>query len=435
MASKDSLALENRELLAEISVLDRQSKLQQLAESYGLNIKKVTWEDTGRDKNSALGPNISDLTLFAVAKDSRAKDAAATGENMCIVRKPNFTDVTADLSIDKFGVSVGNEVGQKPTRVSLKEYLTNLAKYTGNDKLKSMLLPRDEVLLTRGQFCFLPVEEGDECEFNVCLRNYQSSDAESAVLVVVASAQGTSAQVLAGGTQHLFFDLDGKACNWLLKRLKDDRKAKGKVDLEAKMDAKEEEENALFIYQIPLKMKEEPVRGSYFGYAPQVTSLGGYGGDSSYDKGLAYACATSTSSEVSLQGLTKSKSRSLSRGRGGGGRTKPRAGIDHGIISVGKPHSDFKGVKGKQFERDPKFPIACTVQFYQSTDTCDIPEAMFQLMSEKITAVYKTGVAMGSLVVNEDTGRVTEPDLKKSKTAEFVGSAEAVDKPLFAFPG
>jgi hypothetical protein len=34
-----------------------------LASKYGLNILNVTWEDTGRYKDSSVGPNISDVTI------------------------------------------------------------------------------------------------------------------------------------------------------------------------------------------------------------------------------------------------------------------------------------------------------------------------------------------------------------------------------------
>ena len=36
---------------------------QTLADRWGLDILDVTWEDTGRYDNSAVGPNISDMTI------------------------------------------------------------------------------------------------------------------------------------------------------------------------------------------------------------------------------------------------------------------------------------------------------------------------------------------------------------------------------------
>ena len=47
--------------LTENMVNDTES--QKLARSQGLQILNVTWEDTGRFKGSAVGPNISDMTI------------------------------------------------------------------------------------------------------------------------------------------------------------------------------------------------------------------------------------------------------------------------------------------------------------------------------------------------------------------------------------
>jgi hypothetical protein len=38
-------------------------RAQDLAAQYGMQVMNVTWEDTGRYKNSAVGPNISDMTI------------------------------------------------------------------------------------------------------------------------------------------------------------------------------------------------------------------------------------------------------------------------------------------------------------------------------------------------------------------------------------
>ena len=83
-----------------------------LATSNGLSIVNVSWEDVGRNKNSCFGPNICDMTLFA-------------GRNMPALRKPNFSDITSDVSIDSFAVTIGNENSSGTLRrVSLKDYIS-----------------------------------------------------------------------------------------------------------------------------------------------------------------------------------------------------------------------------------------------------------------------------------------------------------------------
>ena len=45
------------------------AQAQQLAGKHGLQVLNLTWEDTGRSKNSALGPNISDMTIQVQLKN------------------------------------------------------------------------------------------------------------------------------------------------------------------------------------------------------------------------------------------------------------------------------------------------------------------------------------------------------------------------------
>src|SRR5208283_4654900 len=63
---------------------------QKLAAKHGLGIVNVTWEDTGRYKGSAVGPNIG------------------------------------DISPDLFFVLVGNEKGEDLRKITLRELLGNL---------------------------------------------------------------------------------------------------------------------------------------------------------------------------------------------------------------------------------------------------------------------------------------------------------------------
>jgi len=73
----------------------------------------------------------------------------------------------------------------------------------------------------------------------VHLFNYQSSSDDPAVLVVVASAKGSSAQAIYGGTTALYFNNAGKAVNYIAERLKDERARLGKA-VEGKMDKDEQ---------------------------------------------------------------------------------------------------------------------------------------------------------------------------------------------------
>jgi len=213
------------------------------------------------------------------------------------------------------------------------------------------------------------LDEGT-CEFNVHLYNYQSSSGSPAVLVVVASSNGSSAQAIYGGTTALYFNNAGKAANFVAERLKEERARLGK-EVEGKMDKDEQERNALFIYQIPLVPK---------------------------NRRLSYTCE-SIESIVSESKSMKSK-QSMKR-------SKACKGMDNAVLSVGKSHSDFKGIESADIERDERFPIRCTIQFYKVTDVGDIPKEEIKDMAENINRIYKAAGKSGSLVV-ENSDRKTE---------------------------
>jgi hypothetical protein len=145
------------------------SQAQSLAAEYGLNIINVTWEDTGRYYNSAVGPNISDVTIQVQHQDPASGGFGLT--LMPVIRYPNFTDLTADVSLDQFFLLVGNETGQPLQRVSLREYLGNFRRYLNDPdswagQESSLLAERDTHVLVSAQAAFLPVPPQGQAEFN-----------------------------------------------------------------------------------------------------------------------------------------------------------------------------------------------------------------------------------------------------------------------------
>ncbi len=411
--------------------------LKAIAAKYGVDINSVTFEDTSRKKGSYWGDNISDMTLVV---ENKGRNNSST--RMPVIRKPNFSDETADMSIDKFNVTVGNERGQELRRIPLREYLKDISKYTvrnssqtENTKIKSMLLDRDDSILTSVQFCVLPLQDG-ECEFSVQLYNYQSSATDPAVLVIVSSSQGTSAQVVTGETEKLYINMNGRSANYLAKRLKDDRKEKGKA-LEGAMDLEEQERNVLSIIQIPLKRKPPPrvfrgleSCGSEYGnlecgfvQCSINNSAPGTGGVVS-----SFMCDAECDDEEDCDDEWECvKEKCADRDSTMKSRSTVR-GMDNAVLRPGETHSEFKGVGDYSLERDHDYPIRCTFQFYKVTDTDDIPEQAFSEMREKIDKVYSSGSVTGSLVVSGDTGRVTETTVHKD-----VESKQRMDNPMFSF--
>lgn len=150
-------------LNSQVASLVSNNRATDLAKSYGLSIQRVSWEDTARFKNSCWGPNISDMTLNVDDRD------------MPVIRRPNFTDLTCDIPIFNFSVTVGNESGKELKKISFKDYLEDIHKYTNCITYGNLLKSRDDNLLLSSQACILPLSEG-KVNFNVKLYNYNSTE-------------------------------------------------------------------------------------------------------------------------------------------------------------------------------------------------------------------------------------------------------------------
>merc|ERR1711972_1072262 len=103
-------------------------------------------------------------------------------------------------------------MGERLQTISLSDYLTNFRflmtndVYRGNGKKGINLLSSkengDSHVIMSSQACFLPIIRSEETKFNVALYNYQSQPKNPAVLVIVSTAKGASAQIIEGREQH-----------------------------------------------------------------------------------------------------------------------------------------------------------------------------------------------------------------------------------------
>lgn len=152
----------------------RDRSAQQLARQLGLNILDITWEDTGRYKGSAVGLNISDMTIQVQQFNPKSKQYELS--LMPVIRHPNFSDKSADIPLERFFLLVGNEKDKNLERVSLKDFLGNIRNYLSNSgswkgNKTSLLAQRDTHALVSAQACFLPTPQGEKAEFNPVLFN------------------------------------------------------------------------------------------------------------------------------------------------------------------------------------------------------------------------------------------------------------------------
>lgn len=385
------------DLYEKLSNLSSLYNNNELAKSYGLSIQKISWEDSARTTGSCWGPNISDMTLSAIDPKTRQS------YQMNMIRKPNFADITCDLPIEHFNVTVGNEDPSKPiTSIPLSEYIKNITDYNTFDGNKPVLLDeRDSTILCSAQCCLLPGDE-KETEFDVNMYNYQNS-----VLVIISSSQGTSSHILSG-KQALYFNKTGYKHSFLAKRLKIERKEKN-IAIEGEMNEDEQDRNTIIIYQIPLVGPPRPRKYR--------------GGNIKYNIKNNYTDCAAFNYEMVESG----KFQVLSDGCD----TKDTTlGIDNAMLSVSnQTYGEFKPLTFGILQRDRRFPIRATYQFYKISDTNILNEEDISHISQKIDDIYKLAKTKGSLVLGDTSKRPT-PSVANLENVTF--SQPIINKlPLF----
>ncbi|MDQ7824884.1 MAG: hypothetical protein RDV48_18945 [Candidatus Eremiobacteraeota bacterium] len=364
---------------------------QKLAQRHGLQILNVTWEDTGRYKGSSVGPNISDMTIQVQQQDPSTQQYQLTC--MPVIRYPNFEDKSGDISPDSFYLLVGNQKGLPLKKVTLSNFLKNIRQYLTDSKSwkgkgQSLFAPsRDTHVLVSAQACFLPVPKKGIAEFNPVLFNYQSYEGDPAVLTILCTREGTSATVIdnkrdgfaAGMTwgQRLFFNQKGERASLTGTRLSDYKEERGtqKATGKSAEAAGQGGLNMVLLVQVPLKQKN-PMR-----FKGQECSSGAPGAP----------CKATCS----------------------------RSDVEEAVIGHGKIEGPFTELADLSIERDEKFPVRVTVQFYKATSNGVVSEKDISDIASQINKVYKEADYVGSLVTGGKTGRPTEYDGDKFEPPDW----------------
>jgi hypothetical protein len=354
-------------------VSDREA--QALAAERGLQLLDLTWEDTGRSQGSALGPNISDVTIEVVSEGDGARKLAL----MPVLRFPNFTDRTADVKLDKVFLRVGNERdGGADRTITLRQFLEAPGRYlsgpdAGRIQGGTLLAPRDSHALVSAQAAFLPVPQGGKATFHPVIFNYQSTRGRPAVLTLLVTRQGTSLTVVdnardtvsgrASWGQRLFFNAGGQRAPLTAERLSDvqERGVTMNGEAAASLGA---DANLLMLVQVPL-LVEPPRRRAW--------SLGG---------------ALPMSAAPAAAGAMEAKS-----------AARDQADVETAVLGHGQLDGPFTELAGLTVARDPRFPVRVTVQFYQATGNGVVGRAEVARLASLIDAVYTKGDFVGSLVV------------------------------------
>ncbi|MBU1109161.1 MAG: hypothetical protein KKB51_20960, partial [Candidatus Riflebacteria bacterium] len=89
--------------------------------------------------------------------------------------------------------------------------------------------------------------------------------------------------------------------------------------------------------------------------------------------------------------------------------------VEEAVIGHGEIEGPFVEMDNQAIERDDRYPIRVTVQFYKATDNGVVSEEDIKAIREQIDRVYADGSYVGSLVVPEREGVQRPTDWKPSK--------------------
>lgn len=364
------------------------NQVTSIAARHGLDVLNVTWEDTGRSKGSVWGPNISDMTIGV--RDSRGQL-----HPMPVLRFDNFRDVTADLSPTDFWLRVGNHRGRSLRTASLAEvlqdtrsFLSDPLSWSGNRR--SLFASSDTEVLVSAQACFLPVPTSGSATFTPVLYNYTSYPGNPAVATIVATREGTSIQVVQNGggylSEVLTFNEHGERAPFTATRLSDFRAQGGDGTYGSVTAAGEDGLNMVLVIQVPLQQKTPP--------RPMFDEWDGAAEMAAPAAGMA--------------------------------STSARSDVENAVIGHGPTEGPFEEFAGLDIERDTRFPVRVTVQFYKATSNGVVTEADIRDIRRQIDRVYDDARYVGSLVTDGYTGRGTEwvspqpqPRPRRSEDAEW----------------
>ena len=387
------------------------SDLNHRAVSRGLNIVNIAWEDTGRAAGSALGPNITDLTLQV---RHRAWNGEWMDALMPVVRHPNFSDRTADVPADRFFLRVGNARDTPLHTMSLVNVLRDIRVVSSkpdsmeNDPSKpiNLLAERDTHFLVSAQAVFLPIPRSGQATFHPVVFNYQSAPGSPAVLVLLATREGTSAKVIEnrsedstiqGWGQELYFNEHGSRAAFTAERRSDVKAridAQGGPRTEADFSALGKGADILALVQIPLRHAHLGVLGGLSdsglgipnGSAPS-NGPAGSGKDGSY--GYEFSDDPMAAGGFGPNDATI-------RVRPGPVRTSD---VERAVLGHGPRLGAYREGYGTKLVRDERFPIRITVQFYKSTSDGSVTDADLDGISKNISSAYEHADYVGSLVI------------------------------------
>jgi hypothetical protein len=307
---------------------------------------------------------------------------------MPVIRPPNFVDRTGDIPANRFFIRVGNERGNNLRSVPLTDVLSNLKAFASRpDSIigdGNLLIGRDSHFLVSAQAVFLPIPKSGKAQFNPVLFNYQSAPGSPAVLTLLVTRQGTSMQVIenkpddataAGWGQELYFNNNAQRAAFTAERKSDVEQriaTQGGPRTEDDKSALQKGADVLFLVQVPLKHRN-------------VGRLGGP---------LPTPMAAGAPAPAAAPPMEPAPSKKAER-----------SDVEQAVLGHGPNLGPFNEGHGLRLERDPKFPIRITVQFYKATSNGIASDFDLDGIARSIGSVYEHADYVGSLVLPEGDPR------------------------------
>jgi hypothetical protein len=91
-----------------------------------------------------------------------------------------------------------------------------------------------------------------------------------------------------------------------------------------------------------------------------------------------------------------------------GAAMRSSSDVENAVIGHGDTEGPYAEINDLAIERDPRFPVRVTVQFYKATSNGVVTPADIAAIRRQIDRVYADGDYVGSLVTEGWTGRPTE---------------------------
>ncbi|OQR91873.1 kinesin-like protein KIF15-like [Achlya hypogyna] len=335
------------------------------AAACGLAIQEVCWEDNARMPHSSWGPCISDMTLVV-----------------------NNAHEILSVPTSSIIVTVGNESPDPRSplqKIGLDAYLKEIYKYS---ELTAGLFVegKDDQVLVSPQSCFLPLEGDGTTGFHVELFDYQSQDDAPAILVLLCTDTGTSAQVLGTHRTRLFCNHNGTKHVFEAERLSTDRQKRG-VPLTGCMTEEEEARNFVMIVQIPLKQRRSALETSISKCSP-TSRFYLTGTDCIKRNQGLYAPTLPTYTPTSPAYAPSVPAYDP---------TAPA--YKAAMVRLGAPLGLFPSLSQlRGLERDEQFPIRVTVQYYQATSNGVASPLILLQLADKMDRLraHATWAAVGN---------------------------------------